>query len=271
MDRKILTAKFKKAKECTKKNEAECNTVFAIKDAYIAMGHYDVVVFNHVSRNEEQVLNVGERCFLPFDEASIAEAVGTSVYRFLVMINILHKDSVEKNIKETAQEFVSQLESYGSKGNVYNLYRSLDNCDIACIIDSDDYPGTLELVRKCADSIETPTVYFFTVPMLNARVLDETKIINADIETEVPDTALLVRTTVKEHRKIGELLSEEKLLKGLRKTSKYIMFGANDIVVDMGCYSAYKVITYYRNVMNYIADYLAVLYSAEVEIMKKKS
>lgn len=266
MDKKVLIAEFKKARESINRNRTE--TVLEINNAYIAMGHYDVVLFRQASRGGGLVLNASERFFLPLEEARVADAVGDSTYRFLLMISILN-NAFSDNIKEIAQKFKSHLNEFVSVGIKYTLYRSIDNCDIVCIIDSDNYPEMLDLVRSCADSMDDPNIYFFTIPMLNAKVLKDTKSIESILHVEVPKTALLVRTTVREHQRISELLSAEMLLKGLVEPSKSIMFGASDIVIDLGQYSPYKVITYYRNVNRCIADYLKVLYSAEVEIMKR--
>lgn len=257
MDQKILIARFEKAKR-----------EFEVQGAYIAMGHYDVVRFRHVLRDGRLILDAGDRCFLPLTEHSLTDIVGKTMYRFLSMVNILGNNPNEK-VKATVQALMTQLSTISSPDMSYSLYRSLESCDIACVIDSNDYPATLRLIKNCADSIDASDIYFFTIPMLNARMLDEPGDNEALRYAEVPNTFLLVRTTVKEHKKVDELLSREKLLKNLGRNTKSIMFGANDIVVDLGEYSPSKVIAYYRNVREFIAEYQSVLYSAEVEIMDK--
>ncbi len=262
MRKQVLIAKFSKIKN---RSDMQHN--------YIAMGHYDIIEFRIEDRNDSLVLFTGDRCFLPLVDDIDINPIGSSTFRFLTMINVLCWDRhIDQKITDVLRKLTAYTNSHTSNGLICSLFRSLDSCDIACLIDSNDYVAALSFIKTCLDSIENEDVYFFTVPMLNANMLS---IKNDDVahsrSNTVPNTTLQIRATVKSNRKSNSLLNINKLFKGFSTAKSRMMFGASDIVIDLGEYCPQKLIAYYRNIVENFEDYCDVLFSAEVEIMSESS
>lgn len=252
-------------------NISKVNSIDDMKSNYIGMGHYDIIKFRIEYRNGLN-LSQGDRCFLPINDDITISSVGTTAFRFLTMINVLCWEDESNEKVNTLLNNLSLFLRYNTPSNINcYLFRSLDSCDFALLFDTDNYLDALSFVNRCIDIIGNQETYFFTIPMLNTIMVDKKENNDIDISKSnlILNSSLQIRMTIRSYHRIRGLLSENKLFKGLSSVERRLLFGANDIVIDLGPFSQDKVITYYRNVIKNFENYRDALHSAEMEVQVK--